>query len=102
MMPQWRLRDPGSFPPAYHEAMRQGEGVDKVVARVYTEKSVRHHQTMFQLFRFSLRNYPGYALHEVEVSLQHRARVAWNYDLRMWELLLTSRKSVMQDVSAMH
>lgn len=97
-MARWRVRDPGSFPPDFHRALRQGVGVDKVVAQCYTQARAKSLQREWQIFRFALRNYASYPLARMEATLSHRTRVALNCDTSMWELLLTSRESVLQDM----
>jgi hypothetical protein len=100
-MAQWRVRDPGSFPPGFHEAMRAGVGVDKLVSRRFTLPAARSDQTQWQIFRFSLRNYPMHPSAAWESKLVHRTRIAWNESMRMWDLLLTSRESVFTDIEKM-
>jgi hypothetical protein len=100
-MAKWRLRDPGSFPPSFHDAMRAGEGKDKLVVRRFTEASIRADAEDFRIFRFSLRHHPAHSTAAWETKLKHRTRVAWNPLNRQWELLLTSRRSVLEDIVKM-
>jgi hypothetical protein len=97
-MAEWRMRDPGSFPPQFHEAMRQGVGVDKLVSQRYTHRSILSDQIQWRLFRYCLRGHPGHPTAVNETSLMHRTRIRWNEDSRLWELLLTSRRTVLEDM----
>lgn len=78
--------------------MLEGVGVDKVVVRRITEASVRREAEEFRLFRFCLRNYPSVPAARFERELKHRTRIAYNRERDLWELLLTSRPNVMEDV----
>lgn len=97
-MAEWRLRPVGSFPSVFAAALAQGPGVDKVVIRLHTEMAARYMQKQFRLFRFCLRSDAMHPLVQVERELIHRTRVAYNWELKLWELLLTSRESVTQDM----
>jgi hypothetical protein len=100
-MARWRLRDPGSFPPGFHAAMLAGEGVDKVVTQRYTLAAARSDQEDWRLFRFCLRHNDNSTAATFERKLMHRTRIAWNKDAHVWELLLTSRPTVMEDLVEM-
>jgi hypothetical protein len=100
-MAQWRLRDPGSFPPLFHTAMREGPGEGKIVAQTYTKRALDREQVEWQLFRFSLRHYDSHPSSYWEARLVHRTSKVWNEEKRMWELLLTSRRKVLEDLAKM-
>lgn len=97
-MAQWRLRDPGSFAPDFHRAMQEGEGVDKVVTVRWTKSQVERDRIEWRLFRYSLRHYSAHPSALWEPVLIHRTRIAYNHLRERWELLLTSRRKVMEEM----
>lgn len=95
-MAQWRLRDPGSFPVEFHNAIRLGQGTDKVVCCRITKDSISADRVQWHIFCFSLRHH---ILHPTAIEYArwiHRTRVAWNGERQVWELLLTSRPPVYE------
>lgn len=97
-MAQWRVRSPGSFPIAFHQAMALGIGVDKVAGRYRTKQAAKGAQVDWRIFRYSLRAHPSHPLFEFEHGFVHVTRVRWAPDSGMWELVLTTRATVLQDM----
>lgn len=96
-MSWWRLRDPGSFPSGFHEAMQRGVGEDKVAGTYYTREALKAAQREWRLFRYSLRHHPFDPCYANEVALIHRTRKHWNEGLKMFQLLVTTRKNLLED-----
>ncbi len=94
---RWKLYEPSAFPASWHDAMQEGVGKDKVCERFHTHHAAKSAQKKFQLFRFSLRNYPLHASSKVHEALMHRTKVSFNRDFKRWELLLTSRLALQDD-----
>lgn len=101
MMAYWRLRNPDDFPPGFHEGLRKGVGAEKVIWAGFTRTGAEKAQMDWRLFRFCLRSYPHHPLYAAERDLRHRTRVSWNRASNRWELLLTSRKSVFEELISM-
>lgn len=97
-MAQWRLQDPSNFPPQWHDAMRQGIGKDKVVQHTFTRQAVKAAQERFRLFRFCLRGYPLHPTARFEKALLHQTSTRFNRELKLWELVLTSKPSVFAEL----
>lgn len=95
-MARWRLRDPGSFPPIFHEALARGPG-RYLVAQSYTERGIKADHIEWKLFLFSLRSFPTNHLHNASQTLQLSARKNWNEERRLWELWVTVRPPIAQE-----
>jgi hypothetical protein len=87
----WRAKNPAMFVPSFHDAMAQGIGDDKLVFLSDDKDVVVRMQKEFRLFRFCLRERPTHPLAKFERNLEHRTRITFNPTFRRWELLLTSR-----------
>lgn len=99
-MSWWRVRNPGSFPPDFHRAMRQGAGNDKLVMQFFTKMKAERMKKEWLVFRYSLRAHAGDPSYGNEVELMHRTKVRFNHDSGMWELLLTSHKRAFEDIES--
>lgn len=96
-MAYWRVRNPDDFLPSFHDAMRQGEGQDKIAWAGYTREGLNRAAEDFRLFRFCIRQYPSHPLYKVERGLIHRTHKAFDRQTRQWRLLLNSRRNVLED-----
>ena len=76
--------------------MRAGVGDDKLVMQFYTEIRAKRMQVEFRIFRYCLRFDVNHPTAAYERDYKHRTRVAYNGQSGMWELLLTTRKSVLE------
>jgi hypothetical protein len=97
-MAYWRLKALETFPRLFHEALMKGEGDEKVLARRLRKEAAVADRLNWNIFRYNVRQGPPSALRTQEESLIHCTRIAYNPDLRMWELLLTSRRKVMEEI----
>lgn len=98
---RWQLYDPSTFHAGWHDAMQAGEGRDKVMQRFHTAQAAKIAQLKVSLFYYSLRNYPLHLSAQVYAKLKHRTRLAYNHNLQRWELLLTSRKFIMDELESL-
>lgn len=100
-MSQWRYKGPDTFPRGFHDALLLGEGEGKVAARRITRAAIDSDRTQWNIFRYSLRQTPGHPLHRIEAGFIHRTKVVYNRERELWELHLTSRRKVMEDIVSM-
>lgn len=96
-MPQWELRPPSTFPRAFHEAVLQGPG-EYVIASTFTERAIRRWQIEWRLFMFSLRNHDQHELHKAAKWYVFRARKHHDSSTGRFELHLTIRPPLMEEI----
>lgn len=96
-MSWWRVRDPGSFPPAFHSALRAGPG-RHIIQTFYTKRAAEAVRRDWLVFTYSLRQHPNYPTARVAQGLTLRTSIRWDRDSEKWEFWLVARESVLQDL----
>lgn len=92
-MAQWRLRSPGSFPLAFHQAMELPVG-EHIVNWYEDWGPANAAQKEWRLFQFSLRNHTMHrACALLNNGLSRRTRVKWDNQQEKWALYVTVRES---------
>lgn len=90
-MARWRVRDPGSFPPAFHRALHFEVGTHRI-AGYFTKKGAKAAQSDWNIFNLSMRHFPAHKNAEAFNKYPRRTSVQWNFDYQDWELSVRVRE----------
>lgn len=97
-MTWWRPRDPGTFPPAFHEAIRRGVG-DHLIWTYRTELGLKAAKRDWNVFMYSLRQYTTHPTSRAAEGLMQRTKTVHDRTRGVWEFRLVTRRSVFADLA---